>query len=82
MAKTESVRKQCERPRKLSFKEQRELEALLQRIEVLEREQQQLYQTMGDPCSFKRGKMRLRMSRPRYHPLNVNWPKPINDGRL
>src|SRR3990167_9473991 len=34
------------------------------------------------PCFFKRGKMRLRMSRQEYHPWNVNWLKPINDGRL
>ena len=55
-AKTESVRKQCERPRKLTFKEQRELEALPQRIEVLETEQHQLYQAMGDPMFFQKGK--------------------------
>ena len=55
-AKTESARKQCERPRKLSFKEQRELEALPQRIEILEAEQHQLYQAMGDPMFFQKGK--------------------------
>ena len=55
-AKTESVRKQCERPRKLTFKEQRELEALPQRIEALETEQHQLYQAMGDPMFFQKGK--------------------------
>ncbi len=55
-AKTELMRKQCERPRKLTFKEQRELEALPQRIEVLETEQQQLYQAMGDPMFFQKGK--------------------------
>ncbi|HHT9113721.1 MAG TPA: ATP-binding cassette domain-containing protein [Candidatus Wunengus sp. YC65] len=54
--KPESARKQCERPRKLSFKEQRELEALPQRIEVLETEQHQLYQAMGDPMFFQKGK--------------------------
>ena len=55
-AKTETVRKQCERPRKLTFKEQRELEALPQRIEVLETEQHQLYQAMGDPMFYQKGK--------------------------
>ena len=55
-AKTESVRKQYEWPRKLTFKEQRELEALPQRIEVLEAEQQQLYQAMGDPMFYQKGK--------------------------
>lgn len=56
LAKTEPVRRQCERPRNLTFKEQRELEALPQRIEVLEAEQQQLYQTMSDPMFFQKGK--------------------------
>ncbi|TLD43151.1 MAG: ATPase component of ABC transporter with duplicated ATPase domain [Candidatus Jettenia ecosi] len=55
-SKTESLRKQCERPRKLSFKEQRELEALPQRIETLETEQQQLYQVMGNPLFYQKGK--------------------------
>lgn len=55
-AKTEVVRKQRERPRKLTFKEQRELEALPQRIEDIETEQQQLYQTMSDPLFFQKGK--------------------------
>ena len=55
-SKTEPARKQCERPRKLTFKEQRELEALPQRIEVLETEQHQLYQAMGDPMFFQKRK--------------------------
>ncbi|MDN3510989.1 MAG: ATP-binding cassette domain-containing protein [Candidatus Jettenia sp.] len=55
-SKTESLRKQCERPRKLSFKEQHELEALPQRIEIMETEQQQLYQVMGDPLFYQKGK--------------------------
>ncbi|MCF6156705.1 MAG: ATP-binding cassette domain-containing protein [Candidatus Brocadia sp.] len=55
-AKTEPVRRQCERPRKRTFKEQRELDALPQRIEALEAEQQQLYQTMSDPMFFQKGK--------------------------
>ncbi|TVM02960.1 MAG: ABC transporter ATP-binding protein [Candidatus Brocadia sp. WS118] len=54
--KTAPVRRQCERPRRLTFKEQRELEALPQRIEALEAEQQQLYQTMSDPLFFQKGK--------------------------
>ena len=54
--KTELIRKQCKRPRKLSFKEQRELDALPHRIETLEAEQQQLYQTMSNPTFFQKGK--------------------------
>lgn len=44
-----------ERPRKLSFKERRELETLPQRIEQLEAEQQQLYATLADPELYKQG---------------------------
>ncbi len=54
--KTEPVRRQRERPRKLTFKEQRELESLPHRIEALEAEQQQLYQAMSDPLFFQKGK--------------------------
>ena len=55
-SKAELARKQCERPRKRTFKEQRELEALPRRIETLEAEQQQLHQAMGDPMFFQKGK--------------------------
>lgn len=54
--KEEKPRRQTQepRPRKLSFKEQKELEALPERIEALEAEQQQLYQAMGDPAFYQR----------------------------
>ncbi len=58
-SKAELVRKQDERPRKRTFKEQRELEALPQRIETLEAEQQQLHQAMSDPMFFQKGKEEL-----------------------
>lgn len=51
--KKEKPRPQCERPRKLSFKEQRELEALPQHIEILEAEQQALYQALSDPAVYR-----------------------------
>ncbi|MBV9864324.1 MAG: ATP-binding cassette domain-containing protein [Abitibacteriaceae bacterium] len=44
-----------DRPRKLSFKERRELETLPQLIEKLEAEQQQLYAAMADPEIYKQG---------------------------
>lgn len=44
-----------ERPRKLTFKEERELEALPPRIEALEAEQQDLYRTMADPAFYQQG---------------------------
>jgi len=40
-------------PRKLSFKEARELEGLPQKIEAMEREQQELYDSMADPSFYQ-----------------------------
>lgn len=48
--------KECERPRKLSYKEKRELAALPGRIEALEAEQYQLHQTMSDPLFYQKHK--------------------------
>ena len=42
-----------EAPRKLSFKDQRELEALPERIQSLEAEQQQLHAAMADPAFYQ-----------------------------
>jgi ATP-binding cassette subfamily F protein uup len=52
------VRQEKQRPRqesrqKLSFKEQRELEALPRKIEVLEAEQKDLYRIMSDPSFYQ-----------------------------
>jgi len=44
-----------ERARKLTFKEQRELEVLPARIEALEAEHSQLYRMMGDPAIYQQG---------------------------
>jgi ABC transport system ATP-binding/permease protein len=41
------------KPRKLSFKEQKELETLPQRIEKLDAEQQQIIMTMADPALYR-----------------------------
>ncbi|MCZ6874292.1 MAG: ATP-binding cassette domain-containing protein [bacterium] len=46
-------RPSAKRPRKLTYKEQRELEDLPQRIEVLETEQAALYQTMTEPTFYR-----------------------------
>lgn len=51
--KQEQQRTRPERPRKLTFKEQRELEALPLQIETLEAEQQGLYDAMADPEFYK-----------------------------
>jgi ATP-binding cassette subfamily F protein uup len=46
-------RKQAERPRKLTFKEERELEALPDRIGELEKEQESLHRTLADPEYYR-----------------------------
>jgi len=49
----EKARPQKERPRKLSFKEERELEALPERIAGMEEEQGQLHARLSDPDFYK-----------------------------
>jgi len=44
-----------QRPRKLSFKEKKELEAIPKLIETLEAEQQQLHDAMANPDFYKKG---------------------------
>ncbi|MEK7775899.1 MAG: ATP-binding cassette domain-containing protein, partial [Planctomycetota bacterium] len=74
-AKFESARKPGERQRKLSFKEQRELDALPQRIEVLEAEQHQLYQTMSDPLFFQKGKEEIAQAKSRVSAIEEELSK-------
>jgi ATP-binding cassette subfamily F protein uup len=49
------VRTQAERPRKLTFKEERELEGLLELIGILEDEQKMLHNTLADPGFYRTG---------------------------
>ena len=53
--KTAAVRprKAAERPRKLSFKEERELESLPERISTLEQEQDAIHATLADPDYYR-----------------------------
>jgi len=51
--RAEKPERQRNRSLKKSYKEQRELEALPQRIESLEAEQEELYQTMADPAFYR-----------------------------
>lgn len=74
-AKTEPARKPGERQRKLSFKEQRELDALPQRIEALEAEQRQLYQTMSDPLFFQKGKEETAQAKSRVSAIEEELAK-------
>ena len=54
-AKGEKSKPRRNGPQKMSYKDQCELEALPQRIEEMEEEQQQLYQTMADPTFYQQG---------------------------
>lgn len=49
----EKPRRQTERPRKLSYKEERELETLPDQIAALENEQETLHNTLADPAFYK-----------------------------
>lgn len=49
----EKPRRQEERPRKLTFKEERELESLPERIGELEGEQEKLHRTLADPEFYR-----------------------------
>jgi len=49
----EKPRRQTERPRKLSYKEERELEVLPDQIAALENEQETLHNTLADPAFYK-----------------------------
>ncbi|MGE5443771.1 MAG: ATP-binding cassette domain-containing protein [Ignavibacteriales bacterium] len=53
--KSEKPQSPPERTRKLSYKEQHELENLPERIEVLEAEQQRLYEAMSEPTFYQKG---------------------------
>jgi ATP-binding cassette subfamily F protein uup len=57
--KMQKPRPQRDRPRTLTFKENRELEALPALIESLESERDSLHKTLGDPDFYKREGQRL-----------------------
>ncbi|HEV7999193.1 MAG TPA: ATP-binding cassette domain-containing protein [Planctomycetaceae bacterium] len=52
-SKPERAKPRTEQPRKLSYKEQRELDDLPQRIEALEAEQVQLHQKLAEPTFYR-----------------------------
>ncbi len=54
-AKKTGTKQISQRPRKLSFKEKKELEAIPKLIETLEAEQQQLHDAMANPDFYKKG---------------------------
>ena len=68
--KTDRPDKKTERPRRLNYKEQRELATLPQRIEELEEEQNQLYQAVSDPLFYKKGNDEAAIIRTRLSTLH------------
>jgi ATP-binding cassette subfamily F protein uup len=52
---TEKARRQTDKPRKLTFKEERELEALPSRIEALEKEREELHAALSAPEIYRSG---------------------------
>ena len=53
--KKEKPQRKRERSRRLSYSETQELEVLPERIEILETEQRELYQTLSDPAVYQKG---------------------------
>jgi ATPase components of ABC transporters with duplicated ATPase domains len=68
--KTDRLEENTERPRRLNYKEQRELVALPRRIEELEEEQNQLYQAVSDPMFYKKGNDEAAVIRTRLSTLH------------
>ncbi|MBU4420675.1 MAG: ABC transporter ATP-binding protein, partial [Proteobacteria bacterium] len=56
-------------PRKLTFKEARELESLPQKIEAMETEQQEIYNSMADPSFYKKDSVLIGQAKARIEEL-------------
>ncbi|MBU4208697.1 MAG: ATP-binding cassette domain-containing protein, partial [Proteobacteria bacterium] len=56
-------------PRKLTFKEVRELESLPQKIEAMETEQQEIYNSMADPSFYKKDSVLIGQAKARIEEL-------------
>jgi ATP-binding cassette subfamily F protein uup len=67
--KKEKSRPPRGKPRKLSFKEQKELEALPKKIEALETEQQQIHASMADPNIYRESGDRIGAMKARLEEL-------------
>ncbi len=59
------------RPAKLSYKDQRELEALPARIEALEGEQEALHSAMAEPAFYQQGKAEIAAAKQRMEALET-----------
>jgi ATP-binding cassette subfamily F protein uup len=70
-AKQERPRDRKEKPRKLTFREQKELDDLPLRIEALEAEQQKLHGDMADPNFYRESGGRVTSVRMRLEELEA-----------
>jgi ATP-binding cassette subfamily F protein uup len=70
-----SARPTANRPRKLSHKEQRELDALPDAIASLEAEQEQLHRTMADPAFFRQDKSAIAQGKDRLSTIETDLAK-------
>jgi len=61
-------------PRKLTFKEARELEGLPQKIEAMEVEQQELYDSMADSSFYQQGGALISQAKARIEELEQSLP--------
>ena len=70
------------RPRKLTFKERQELEALPTRIDALENEQAALHEKLADPAFYReQGDAVAVVRRPYDYALKRNWLSALLDGK-
>jgi ATP-binding cassette subfamily F protein uup len=69
--RAEAPRAERARPRKLSYKDERELEVLPQRIESLEAELQELHQTLADPAFYQQGGSAIAQAKARLEALET-----------
>jgi ATP-binding cassette subfamily F protein uup len=63
--------KRTDKPRKLTFKEQRELEALPGKIEVLESEQTELNARMGEADFYRQGSAKITATMERIETVKI-----------
>lgn len=73
--KEDTVRPAREAPRKLSFKDQRELESLPERIQTLEAEQQQLHMAMADASFYQQSGAEIAKAKSRLELLDAELAK-------
>ncbi|WP_458294018.1 hypothetical protein [Geobacter anodireducens] len=75
------TRERNEKPRKLSFKDERELESLPERIHRLEEEQERLHATLADPEFYRAPAPKWLRSTTGWRSWRVSWKQPMPVGK-